>query len=531
MSTLTSLALLSVATLAFSARLVLCQLQAYVLLALGVVALLLYVRADCDQHEHSVVALRSPWCLDCSSISRAAILSGARAARVRSNYERLYWSAPRPYLMLAVWLMWIAYGSLFHSAAHQAHEDEFFALWLRSLWKGWNASDASIVVALFRTLRRFLLLGGALYSILTDYFALTSAPQRSAPGAWHVHAALLFFALLFMPTSGSTAQALDTLTLLARTHLFVALFCVSEQIDAELRYWCWVAQYDSSYRRMLVSAQMALGLVESRSLKSNIDAENIIPDRPPILSGTRLSIAVPLARLSVVVRSAWILFADNSMIFYAELQLIAMLVLVYKLRTRVRRAVATKDSYLRLSNNAHLFVARKNAVSDGFAEMQSAMAMERGDLVRRNLTRETSNQKRQECLPPDSHRANANASSRSTSPDADVRRRLRPPNGDRGSSPHSPKPRPNSDAELPRQSPGTVRRRPSQVPAADELAEYMSQNDESERSQSPTLPPLDVVDRPSSSRPHVARVRSTSSPKVSGRQARHTALIQTSMAI
>lgn len=514
MSALTSLALLTVATLAFAARLVLCQVQAYVLLALGVVSLLLYVRADCAEHEHSVVALRSPWCIDCSGVSRAAILSGARATRVRSNYERLYWAAPRPYLMLGVWLAWIAYGSLFHSAAHQAHEDEFVAQRIRSLWHGWDAANASIAVALLRAVRKFFLLGGALYSLLADYFSALTAPQRSSPGVWHVHVATLFFALLFAPTSGATAQALDTVSLLARTHVFAALFFVSEQIDAEIRYWSWVAQYDSSYRRMLVSVQMALGLAESRSLKSTIDAENIIPDRPPILSGTRLSIAVPAARLAVIVRSAWILFADNSMLFYAALQLVLSLVLVWKLRVRIQKAVVSKDSYLRLVGvSAPTTPMAKISAANGFAHSLRASAMERGELPSAaESKRENFSGNQQQC-PPE---RNANAPRRSTQPDVDVRRRWRPQSAVLDSSPPSPKPPRRNATDFPRSAKS---RRPSQVRAADELAEFMSQNDEEEngvdeRSRSPLK--MDVGQ--AESRHKGVRDRQTPSPPASSRQ-------------
>ena len=308
--------MLMVAALAFAARGILCQLQAYTLLALGLCALAFFAEAQAMRAETLATAVRTPYCLDCKGTTRAAIVVSSHTRRVKSNYERMFARQQRVYLLLAVWLAWIAYGSLFHSAGHTDAEDSLVASVLVSSWSHWNADDAHAIIASLRTARVAAMALAAFYSVHAERTRGSHPSLSTQLTHWSVKTGAVFFLSLFAPTADSTAQALDFASLMSRTLLFFALFVLSENLSETLAYRTWVREFSVVQRNLFSSLLMALGQSAPARPNKSILADEVVP--PDVVSvitgrrGSRATLSVPFVDAATVVRSAWVLFADDS---------------------------------------------------------------------------------------------------------------------------------------------------------------------------------------------------------------------------
>jgi len=343
------LALLTGGALAVAYRTTLCQLQAYAILLLSIVALGLAVQHASLRRECTVEVLRSPYCIECKGESRAAMVIGQFVSAVSSNYERFYMRVPRLHLALVAWLAWIAYGSLFHGARHNAAEDAYVARVAAALSSG---AVGSAVAAHLREARVVVLWLNALYSLLVEHWRVrtigTPVHQQQQSAA---HRALqstgLFFALLFAPTAESTAQSLSPLSALARTALFAALFFADETLGRAHQYAAWINSYTASYRVQLVGLLMALGSAKPhRPSKSRQVDDVVIPlhgaaSASPIV-GRRFSLDGKLAEWAVVVRCAWLLVANNGALALGLVQLALTLALLAVVRRDTLRTARAK---------------------------------------------------------------------------------------------------------------------------------------------------------------------------------------------
>lgn len=347
-----ALVLLGTSVLAFAARDILCQLQAYVLLALGICTLALYASNEARYADSSATALRNPYCIDCRKESRAAIVVRPRTKAVRSNYQRMFARYSRAYLLLATWLVWIAYGSLFHSARHADNEDVFVARILTRAWHHWNADDTHSIIALVRHARVFTLALAAFYSVYAESSRGVHHSTSLQTRHWAVRSAAVFFVCLFAPTGSSTPQALDLTSLAARTGAFFALFVVSEALSESLVYLVWVSEFARPHQRLFTGLLMALG--QSAPVRPGDDyaADDLVPqgvmDTPTGQSTRGFVFCAPFISGAVVVRSAWVLFADDNALPLALLQLAWMLRLLQTTRSAIEQTVAAKGASLRL---------------------------------------------------------------------------------------------------------------------------------------------------------------------------------------
>ncbi len=309
-------ALLIVATLAFAARGVLCQLQAYTLLALGLCTLAFLAEAQAVRSETLATAVRTPYCLDCKGTTRAVIVVSSHTRRVKSNYERMFARQQRVYLLLTVWLAWIAYGSLFHSAGHTDAEDSLISGVLVKAWSHWNADDAHSIIASLRTARVAAMALAAFYSVHAERTRGSHASLSTQLAHWSVKTGAVFFLSLFAPTADSTAQTLDFASLLSRTLLFFTLFVLSENLSETLAYRTWVREFSPVQSNLFSSLLMSLGQSAPVRPSKSILADEVVP--PDVVSmitgrrGSRATLSVPFVDAATVVRSAWVLFADDS---------------------------------------------------------------------------------------------------------------------------------------------------------------------------------------------------------------------------
>ena len=342
------LLILTGGSLAVAYRSVLCQLQAYAILVVSTAAFVMAINDASLRNECTGKSVKSPYCIECKLESRAVITIGRYLPRISSNYERFYMRPLRVHIGICAWIAWIAYGSLFHEARHNDTEDAYIARMIASLTE--DVSGATVLHTL-RLCRNFLLFANALYSIFSENSTAGDPGGRTHSSmVWSTRSTILFFLLLFVPTSESTAQALGTLELLGRTGLFAALFVSTEALTRAQQYRFWVGSYVSASQIQLVGLLMALGVVKRRRPGKNCTAETIqvaVADEPPIV-GSRFSLDGTLAKGAVIVRCAWLLVSSNAGLVLGLVQLFVTLVLYCRARSDTLTKARARGTLLRV---------------------------------------------------------------------------------------------------------------------------------------------------------------------------------------
>lgn len=384
-------ALLFVGCVAVAYRVYVCQLQAYAMLILVIFVAVLNLRYRSLRQECTVEASRTQlYCLDLGTESSISLVVGRHARLMKSNYERLHHMPTRMWLMLALWLSWIAYGSLFHSGEHAAAENDL----LVDL-----AHVGASTPQTLRVLRVYVLAFNAIVSLLLspplfvsfdEHYrhrpvvqdaseeddpneSVSNALPTSRTSIYYrlvafvyslisghpLHFATIFFVLLFFPVAESTPQALLPTQLFARTSLFAALFFISEVFERTKHFVDWLAAYRPETAGVLVGVQMALGNVQRKALPVKgraaisgaigVGHTNILSDS----NGRTFSLSRELSNWSIIVRSAWILVASSSVIWCALVQLLITLVLIYRMRASVYGIVQQRANLLRLKSTQH----------------------------------------------------------------------------------------------------------------------------------------------------------------------------------
>lgn len=302
-----TLAVLLVGSIAVANRSVLCQLQAYSILVITLVTLVLYAQYNSIEREFTVETYRDPYCVDCMRPSRAALIVGRQAVTVSSSYERLYFCRPREYLIGFCWLAWIAYGSVFHEGKHSEQEDAYVADVFQYLG---NSTVVYWMVPYARVVRNMILWIIAL--------ALTMKLIRPTT------AFVFFFLMLFAPSSHSTPQALSTHELVGRTCIFVTLFFMAELLKRATHYAEWIKAYKATHSAHISSVMMALGLAQTKSFSSRLGSDALmIPDddsEPSLATGRSFSLDRYLSDWTVVIESSWIMVASDWAIVLALIQ-------------------------------------------------------------------------------------------------------------------------------------------------------------------------------------------------------------------
>jgi hypothetical protein len=321
------LLLLWLAAIAVANRDRFCQLQAYTVLLVSIGAFGLYTHYCAQRRECTVETLRSPYCVDCRSTSRGAIVLGRRVEQVESNYERLHLPAARRHVVVVTWLAWLAYGSIFHEAQHESSEDAFLL----------QVLHGSGVVAYLRMARVLLL------------WLVATADVLAATPRHIVAASAVFFVLLFFPSHESTAQALGGEALFMRTSIFVVLCFLSESLQRVLHYVDWIAGYDTNYQTHLSGLLMALGqAAPQKPLTVHSGDQLFIPILDPGVSGRDFSLRVYLVDWRIVIRAAWVLVASDFAVSLALVQAGAILYRYCLAKHTIRALIVRKRNFLRL---------------------------------------------------------------------------------------------------------------------------------------------------------------------------------------
>jgi hypothetical protein len=327
------LGVLEVGALAVSQRSVLCQLQAYAILFVSSVGFVSYAYYNAERRECNIETFTQPYCVDCKGETRGVMVVGRRVGEVPSSYERLYANPLRAHFAIFAWLAWVAYGSVFHEAQHTASEDAYVTELVHGLTSGpWLDSLLPHV----RTLRIVALFAVACY-------------DSSTYGASHVvYTTTVFFALLFFPSSQSTAQALHTVELLSRTAVFTTLFVLAELTERAEHYRDWLGNYGLSYKIHLTGVLMAIGRAKPLRPESENKSEDIfIPVCGPDSVGRSFSIERHLASWRIIVRSAWILVASDAAIGLAIVESFYLLYRLLVARQPLAPFAAANSSFLR----------------------------------------------------------------------------------------------------------------------------------------------------------------------------------------
>lgn len=361
---LAGVAALVVGSFGVAYRVYFCRAPAFVALAIGALALMLYLQAKSRRRERSIKTIRSVYSLDHATRVQAALALGARASDTSSHYERLHYERCRTWLLLTLWVLWLFYGAVFHSGEHAPSED---ALLVDLTGVGTD------VPHLARIARLYLL---ALVAVASLWYSFASSDAGSDPsamvesgrgldsdidvrGGWPMVFTVSFFVLLFLPTPDSTPQALHVTQLISRTVVFASLFAASEVFDSTLRYTRWLAAYNNATAELIEGTQMALGRVHRRPLlapspertRSEARLDQLAP--PPSAAvasdvARSFSLLDAVARWGIVLRSAWVLVASAEAHHLALLELLVVLGLIVRMRLRARAAVIGKPELLQL---------------------------------------------------------------------------------------------------------------------------------------------------------------------------------------
>jgi len=329
---------LLLSSLAISNRAYWCQLQAYTVLGLFGVTLLLYVRQYTRRLHESVAVRNNVYCVDCKRESRMTVFMGARLHRQPSVYEALN---PRPidaWLIVFVWAVWVCYGALFHDGKHVHDENEL-------LHEATGGMFGDNLPGLLRDARVV-----ALYFVSLESF-FSGQARLGGIGA------LLFLALF--PDSTSTPQSLDTPALIVRSLVFVSLFVASEVIERLRPYAAYIAAYDRFNSATVVVYQMALRKALRRSISSSMTAylcasglastdQHSATAEERADYETRRAAERVLVRLSSPLRSAWVLIVSPMAYAFALVQIAMSLAIVWYNWKRVRGNVGAKSEVARL---------------------------------------------------------------------------------------------------------------------------------------------------------------------------------------
>jgi hypothetical protein len=330
-----SFVLLEAGALSVSYRAHLCQAQAYAIIVLAIIAMANMLLYGSLRRDSVVEIKKEVYCADLSKSSHIAVTPGRLSADVVSSYERLYFSQVRLWLPLLVWLVWVAYGALFHSGPHSNNVEHELLVDLG------NVGEST--PALLKEARLYALAFCGIGSILlTGWFRRDTKDGTSssvivpvAEQRWQSLLWLLFALLLFFPSRESTAQALVPSLLAARTALFFVLFVLSESMNRLVHYERWLRCYRAFTQAILVAIQIALGGAKPMTLKEDRikDMENGIDTMAPPPPAPRLRrpnsatlISSELVKYCSIMQSAWILLASERFYPVAFAQVLAILV-------------------------------------------------------------------------------------------------------------------------------------------------------------------------------------------------------------
>ena len=336
---------LVVGSLAVAFRVYLCQAQAYAIILLTIIAISTMLLHTSQRRESIVKIKKEVYCADLSQTSHIAVTPGRLSRAVVSSYEQLYFSRVRVWLPLIVWLVWVAYGSLFHSGEH--NDDIHNALLVDLTNVGADTPKA------LRLARLYLLAFCALGSMcVTQYFRRresrepesTIVKMSEAEQRWQCRFWFLFGVLLFFPAQESTAQALLPTRLLARTGFFFVLFILSESLNRLVHYERWIRCYHSFTQAILVAVQISLGKAKTMPLKEDRTKELVkcidkMEPPPPVLEPRKQNspdlLTSEIVKYCAVLQSSWILFASEAVYPVALFQVVLLLVMNKRLRNSI----------------------------------------------------------------------------------------------------------------------------------------------------------------------------------------------------
>lgn len=337
--------------LAVGFRVYLCQAQAYAMILLTIVAAIMALLHNAQRRDSIVKIKKEVYCADLSDVSHIAVAPGRLSGEVASSYERLYFTRMRTWVPLVVWLIWVAYGSLFHSGKHVEHSPHELLIDL--------AGVGEQVPATLRVARIYLLAFCGIGSVLLSLFyrrrdernpESTVLKMSEQEQAWHSRLWILFSFLLFIPSVDSTAQGLLPLRLVARTTMFYVLFVLSESFNRLLHHERWLRNYKPFTEAVLVAIQIALGRAKPRKLKEQKERElaaaleSMEPPSPivnPRKSNAHDMFTSEIVKYCAVLQSAWVLVANDSVYPIALLQTLFLLFMHAKVR---RTVIATSQS-------------------------------------------------------------------------------------------------------------------------------------------------------------------------------------------
>ena len=364
-----------------------CQLQAYVAIALLVLGFALAAHEKRERIELLIKPVRSVFCSVCKQAGGLALYIGSRSTRqpntpLSSTFEKLRVPKIRSSLLVLTWLLWLAYGALFHEGTHVHAEN-------KAIVDMFGFSD--YVPPALRWTRSLLLLLVANLSLVL--------PVLSA-----VYLAV-FIALLPFPTHAATAQGLPLQLLAARTTVFCTLFILSELFDLNAAHCRWLrsnererssvlgVMYSAFHWHKHEHAQDSAAAVSSDYLAIDIDAGNAA------FVGRRYSAQLAAQFSLSIMRSAWVLIVSNEFSYAAVAQLVLMCYLIWRERYILQAHIAGKkveSVRIKLAAGSDRATAQCNAAAlsstktttttptPGLAPASQRRASQKRDVPRRN---------------------------------------------------------------------------------------------------------------------------------------------------
>ena len=319
-----------------------CPLQAYAVVLLLALALVLRTR-NLLSTTHETVSVRSwAYCVDCKRESRACVYQGACLHKQSSLYEALF---PRPvdiWLMIALWAGWVCYGALFHEGQH-VHDD------MRLMTEAASGTAFSEVLPTFVRFVRVMVL--FVFAIFSHFVSDSDTP---------LHAALVIL-LALLPDTLATPQALSLLELSTRTLLFVLLFVASEILERVRPYTAYLSALDRNTSVVIVAIQMARNQAMRYAIASGMDVYLQSPDVGPEDTSAspeergrmerRRTVTSVLARMRSSLRSMWVLISGPPAVGLAVIQILLVLFLLWFQSQRVTRIVRSKSDRFRVIQN------------------------------------------------------------------------------------------------------------------------------------------------------------------------------------
>jgi hypothetical protein len=346
--------LLTIGSLAVAFRIYLCQAQAYAIIVLTIIAGSTMLLHTSQRRESLVKIKKEVYCADLSQTSHIAVTPGRLSGTVVSSYEQLYFTRVRVWVPLIVWLVWVAYGALFHSGPHTEHVSHELLIDIS------NVGDET--PAMLRVARLYLLVFCALSSMaITQWFRrrdareseVTIVKMSEGEQRWQCRIWLLFALLLFFPARESTAQALLPMRLLARTSLFLVLFVLSESVNRLVHYERWIRCYHGFTQAILVAIQISLGKAKTMPLKEERAQELVkcidkMEPPPPVLEPRKQNspdlLTNEIVKYCAVLQSSWVLFASEAVYPVALFQVLVFLFMNRRLRQSVVQLVHERSA-------------------------------------------------------------------------------------------------------------------------------------------------------------------------------------------